>query len=104
MLQAHEVHQKNAAKLMLLRSVGQCTARDGVFGPACCENVSVVSTKLLKCRRAVSAQCDAIARGIIGVGAHLANQASFEDGLLVQPESFEIRRTSSDGPGIQQNL
>ena len=91
-------------QLMLLRRVGQCPARDCVFGPACCENVGIVSTKLLKCRRAVSAQCDAITRGIVRVGAHLANQASLEDGLLVGPESVEIGRTSSDSPGVQQNL
>src|SRR5258708_31536824 len=95
---------KERGQLMLLCIVGQCTAGDGVFGAACCENIGVVLLQLFECRCAISAQCNAIARGVVRIGPHLTNQASVEDGLLVRPKSFEICRAGSDGPAIQQDL
>ena len=89
---------------MLLCGIGQCAAGDGICRPARRKDVGVVGAKLLERRSAIGAQRDAIARGVVCVGPHLANQTRLEDGLLVRSESLEICRPGSDSPGVQQNL
>ncbi len=103
-LAAHEVHQKNAASCFCFAVLVRAPCGMAYSVRPCCENIRVICRQLLECGGAIFIDRHTIARRIVGVRAHLANQSSFEDGLLVRSESFEIRRAGSDSPGIQQNL
>src|ERR1035437_3130180 len=88
-------------ELLLLCSIHQCAAWDGVLGTASGKDIGIVSPKLLKCCSAIGAQDNSIARSIIGVGPHLANQTRLEHGLLIETQSIEACRTISERPSVK---
>ena len=47
-LQAHDVHQKNAASCFCFAALINAPLRDGILRTACCKDIGVVCPKLLK--------------------------------------------------------
>src|SRR4051812_48535327 len=95
---------EEGCEVALLGYIEQCSAWDGVFRTPLCKNVSIISRELAEGCRAISVDSDAVARGFVGIPAHLTNQACFEYGLLIQIESREVNRSSRCCPSVQKEL
>ena len=78
--------------------------RDGICCAPCGEDIRVICRQLLECSGAIFIDRDAVARGIVGVGPHLADQPRLEDGLLIRVEGGKVARSSPGRPGVEQNL
>ena len=69
---------------MLLGDVGQRTVRNGILRPPAGKDIGIVGRELVECCSAIGVDGDAIGASIVSIGAHVADQASLEYGLLIQ--------------------
>ena len=78
--------------------------RNGIRGTPCGKDIRVICRQLLERSGAIFIDSHTVARGIVGVGAHLADEPSFEDGLLIRAEGGKVARSSLGRPIVEQNL